>query len=190
MSDGLDVRPKEGDDVITVLLLQHVRVKELLAEVRDASGDERQRAFDELRELLARHETAEEVVLRPVTREAGAEEVADARNHEESEASHLLAELEKLDVDSPEFTSRFTAFAADVRRHADAEEAEEFPRVRAARTQEELVHLARLLLMAEKLGPTHPHPSTAGSPAAQAVVGPFAAMLDRARDAMKGVMPG
>jgi hemerythrin superfamily protein len=185
----LDTTPREGDDVVTVLLLQHVRIKELLAEVRGSSGEARQRAFDELRELLAKHETAEELVVRPVTRKAAAD-VADARNHEEDEAAHALAELEKLDVDSPEFARKFTAFEDDVMRHAELEETEEFPRLREAHDEEELQKLARMLLTAEKLGPTHPHPSTAGSPAAQAMAGPFAAMLDRARDAMKAALPG
>jgi hypothetical protein len=190
MTDPLDTRPRDGDDVVTVLLLQHVRIKELLAEVRGSAGEARQGAFDELRKLLAAHETAEELVLRPVTREAGADDVADARNHEEAAASSVLAELEKLDVDSPEFARKFTSFEDAVMRHAELEEAEEFPKVRQARSPEELRKLARTLLAAERFGPTHPHPSTAGSTTANAVVGPFAAMLDRARDAMKAAMPG
>ena len=43
---------------------------------------------------------------------------------------------------------------------------------------------------AEKTAPTHPHPSTAGSPAAQWAVGPFASLVDRARDAIKNATPG
>jgi hypothetical protein len=31
--------------------------------------------------------------------------------------------------------------------------------------------------------PTHPHPSTAGSPIAQWMVGPWASLIDQARDA-------
>ncbi len=39
---------------------------------------------------------------------------------------------------------------------------------------------------AEKVAPTHPHPSAAGSPVAQYVLGPFASLLDRSRDALSG----
>jgi hypothetical protein len=44
------------------------------------------------------------------------------------------------------------------------------------------------LKAAEAVAPTHPHPSTAGSPAAQWAVGPIASIVDRARDAVKKVM--
>jgi hypothetical protein len=40
-----------------------------MGRVLPSSGEERQRAFDEVREALARHETAEEAVLRPLVRE-------------------------------------------------------------------------------------------------------------------------
>ncbi|WP_330342115.1 hypothetical protein [Streptomyces sp. NBC_00557] len=35
--------------------------------------------------------------------------------------------------------------------------------------------------------PTHPHPMAAGSPRLQRLTGPFAAMLDRARDRLAGM---
>jgi hypothetical protein len=37
-----------------------------------------------------------------------------------------------------------------------------------------------------QFAPTHPHPKAAGSPAALLLTGPFAAMLDRVRDAITG----
>ena len=37
---------------------------------------------------------------------------------------------------------------------------------------------------AESIAPTHPHPSTAGSPVAQWAVGPIASLVDRTRDAI------
>jgi hypothetical protein len=39
------------------------------------------------------------------------------------------------------------------------------------------------LLEVQRSAPTHPHPSATGPPAAVRVVGPFAALLDKARDA-------
>ncbi|MCW2808878.1 MAG: Hemerythrin cation binding domain protein [Marmoricola sp.] len=84
------------------------------------------------------HETAEEMVLRPVTNDTAGKAVVDARNQEESEANEVLKQLEKLDVSSTE----------------------------------------------EAVAPTHPHPSTAGSPVAQWALGPFASLVDRTRDAI------
>lgn len=56
------------EDGLRLLLDQHARIRRLLTEVESAQGDARRASFDELRELLARHETAEEMVLRPLTR--------------------------------------------------------------------------------------------------------------------------
>jgi len=48
----------EGD-VVRILLEQHVRIRELFAEVRATSGEPKQHAFDELRALLAELEDDE-----------------------------------------------------------------------------------------------------------------------------------
>lgn len=39
--------------------------------------------------------------------------------------------------------------------------------------------------MPRQTAPTRPHPSTPNSPAANMLVGPFAAVIDRARDAVR-----
>lgn len=175
---------RQSDDIIVVLREQHERIKQLFGQVRLAASAERQAPFDELRALLAVHETAEELILRPVTVAVAGRDVADARNAEEKEAAAQLAELEKQGPDDPAFDAAFAQYEAAVLRHAQNEESLEFPRVMAAKDADERVRLGKALRKAESMAPTHPHPSSAGSPSAQAVVGPFAALLDRARDAM------
>jgi len=51
-------------------------------------------------------------------------------------------------------------------------------------TQEHRLELGKRLKALERFAPTHPHPKAAGSPAALLLRGPFAAMLDRIRDAI------
>lgn len=172
------------DDVVGVLLRQHARVRDLFADIQSTTGEHKKQAFDELRALLAVHETAEEMVLRPVTAEAD-RTVADARNREEDEATKVLRVLEKMDVNSAEFDRRLAEFEKAVSDHAEHEESEEFPRIRAARTEDQLENMGRRLRTAEKIAPTHPHPSTAGSPAAQWTIGPVASVIDRVRDAVR-----
>jgi hemerythrin superfamily protein len=172
-----------SDDVIGFLLEQHQQVKALLEEVSTGKGEARQRAFDSLREMLARHETAEEMVLRPLTKKVpGGEEIADQRFAEENEAKDVLAALEKLDVDSPDFETQFATFKKDVLEHAQNEERLEFPALRAGCDEETLRTATGKLRKAEQMAPTHPHP-TAKSNAMNYTAGPFAAMLDRAKDA-------
>jgi len=177
----------EGD-VIRVLLEQHARIRELFGEVSRSDGEHKQQAFDELRALLAVHETAEEMVLRPVSMRAAGKDVADARNQEEAEANTVLSQLEKLDCGSREFDALLGAFEKSVVEHADNEESQEFPQVLAQCDETQRRTMGTQVRAAESMAPTHPHPSTAGSPLKQWAAGPFASIVDRTRDAIKGAL--
>ena len=172
--------------VLAVLYDQHARIRDLFDLVaRAESPQARQSAFDRLRELLAVHEAGEEIVLRPVTKKIASAEVADERNAEESEAAHVLANLEKMDVSTPDFARALAEFEKSVSEHAQREEIEEFPYILAEVGSQDQLKMGERLLKAEKAAPTHPHPGAAGSTTAQYMVGPFAALLDKARDGFK-----
>lgn len=186
-TDHLDIDALPEGDVIRLLVVQHLHVRECLDRLVAASGAARTAAFDELRVLLAMHETAEEIVLRPVSRDVHGNDVADARNAEEHAATELLSRLEDLDVDSAEFGALAEQLRDDVVRHAEAEEREEFPRIVDQVAVEERQALGTRLLRAERAAPTRPHPSTAGAgPAAHLLAGPLVAVVDRVRDALSG----
>ena len=174
----------EGD-IVGILLEQHVRIRELFGEVRGAAGDERRERFNELRALVAVHETAEQIVLRPNTAERVNARIADARIQEEVEATKALAELEHLVVDSPAFAASFAQFEKSVTEHAEAEENEEFPAIVNDFTVEERQRLGRLLKATETIAPTHPHPKVAGHEAATIATLPVASIIDRARDILR-----
>ncbi|MER7482622.1 hemerythrin domain-containing protein [Streptomyces sp. NPDC126510] len=154
------------DDVVAILLRQHSRVRALFGEVRGAEGARKQDASNELRALLAVQETAEEMIARPAAKDTAGEGEAHARNAEEQKASKVLAELEKMDLSSQEFDVRFPQFQQDVLAHAGREEAVEFPALESGCTPEQRQTTGRRLLTAERAAPTHPHPTTAGSPVA------------------------
>ncbi|HVV76435.1 MAG TPA: hemerythrin domain-containing protein [Mycobacteriales bacterium] len=178
-----------GHDAIEFLLGQHQQVEKLIEAIKTASADNRGALFDELREMLAVHETAEELVLRPVTKSAGADgkRIAEERIAEENEAKRALADLEKLDPASETFLAEFGAFASDVVEHATNEEQQEFPLVRRENDSDRLSKLGTAMQRVEKVAPTHPHPS-AKSAAVTLAVGPFASLLDRARDAISAAV--
>ena len=190
MGDATEDRRKAAElpdgDVVRVLLEQHARIRDLFAEVTSETGEHKKQAFDELRGLLAVHETAEEMVLRPVTKRVDDRggKVADARNQEESEANKVLKDLESLDVESAEFDAKLAEFEKAVDSHAEAEESEEFPLILDSCDEDERQTMGSHMLAAEKIAPTHPHPSTAGSTPAQFAVGPIASLIDRTRDAI------
>jgi hemerythrin superfamily protein len=177
-----------SDDGVALLIDQHQTVRSLLDEVERTSGDQRRQAFDMLRALLAVHETAEELVVRPVTRTKvdGGSAIADARMAEENKSKEMLAQLEALDATTEQFGAMFGRFKADVLAHAQHEETEEFPKLRETVGGTELSAMAKALKAAEAVAPTHPHPS-AKSTTANLVLGPIAAVVDRTRDAIKAV---
>lgn len=174
-----------GNDVVTFLKSQHQQVKAMFARVSAARGDERAQAFAALRRMLAVHETAEEEIVHPAARKAlpDGEVVVMARLQEESEAKQTLSELEDMDLDSSAFEQKFSMLQSAVIAHAEAEEREEFGRLGSYLDPARLERMRRAAEIAEQLAPTRPHPGLE-SAAANLLVGPFAAMIDRARDAL------
>jgi hemerythrin superfamily protein len=191
MSEAAQDRQRAADlpegDVIAILLEQHARIRELFQDISSAEGEHKKHAFDELRSLLAVHETAEEMVLRPVSEDAAGGSIADARNAEESEANEVLKDLEKMDVASADFDAKLQAFEKAVSDHADHEESEEFPFILQQCDESKRQTMGKQIKAAEAIAPTHPHPSAAGSTAAQYAAGPFASLVDRTRDAISSV---
>jgi len=173
----------DAGDVIQFLLAQHRQIGALLEKVLATAGDERQRYFDDVRDLLARHETAEEMIVRPLTRTAPhGEQVAEGRTAEEDHAKEVLGRLEEMPVDTPEFTGMFSQFRQSVLAHADAEETLEFPLLRQTSDHDALLEARSAAERAEGMDQTDAH-AGATSTGADRVAGPFAAMLDRARKA-------
>lgn len=174
----------EGD-VIRILLEQHARIRTLFSDVHEATGSARADLFAELRATLVVHETAEQLILRPVSKRVTDDAVVAGRVEEEEEATRVLADLERLDPDSSEFHELLTAFERSVDEHAEAEERLEFPAVVAGCSPAERKRLGTLLRAAESVAPTRAHPAVAGSRVATVLSMPIASIADRARDAIR-----
>ena len=175
------------DDAVKFLTDQHNLIKDLFEEVLSASSDEaRDKAFAELRQLLAVHETAEEMVMHPRARHelSDGDTIVDARLEEEHEAKEQLSKLEKMDIGSKQFLTELTTFRDAVVEHAQREETEEFNKLGRKLNADDLGRMAKALQAAEAIAPTRPH---AGVESAKLnfALGPFASMVDRARDAIK-----
>lgn len=173
----------EGD-VVRILLQQHAGIRQLCATVENTSGPAKRQAFDDLRALLAVHETAEEIVVHPVTSVHGGEALTKALNADEKEATEMLARLEELEVDSPEFDETFPLFKIAIEQHADEEEQVEFPLLVTALDETARHTMGRRLAATEVVAPTHAHPGTAGSAPKQLATMPFHSIVDRVKDAL------
>jgi len=113
------------DDVVKFLKGQHNLIYDMFDEVLHASEPKaREKAFIDLRQLLAVHETAEEMVVHPRARREikDGDSVVDARLEEEHEAKEQLSKIEDLDIGSQEFIDALTRFRDAVVDHAEHEE--------------------------------------------------------------------
>jgi hemerythrin superfamily protein len=174
--------------VVDLLIDQHMRIKSLFSQVLTATGDLKAGLFHDLVQLLAVHEGAEEQVVHPTVRRRidGAEPIVRARLDEEESAKRALSELYDLGTDHPEFNPRLRALADDVVRHATAEENEEFPRLQAFLSRDELIRMAGTVRIAEAVVPARPHPTKPNESAADLADGPPLALFARVRDALRG----
>ena len=158
-------------DVVELLTDQHEQLKLLMTRVLAATGPQRKQLFDEVRETLARHEAAEEAVVRPLTRSApGGAEQAASRTEEEDGAKDLLGLIERYDVDTPAFEVEYQELQEAVLRHAEEEETQEFPLLRRTHDAATLREARAAVERVE-----------AGGLAGSSGHGTFAAMLERAR---------
>jgi hemerythrin superfamily protein len=178
-----DGRPTE--DVIDLLHRQHEEIRRLFTDLERARADDREQLFHELVRLLSVHETAEQELIHPeIHRLAGGSDVVDARVAEERRATELLGTLVDIGPAAEGFDTLLTQLRDDVLAHADHEESAEFPLLRQAHDRDRLVSLAGAVRAAERIAPTRPHPGVE-SPAANFLLGPPLAIMDRVRDAIR-----
>jgi hemerythrin superfamily protein len=167
-----------------LLRSQHQQVKETFAQLEQAAGEQRAELFDCLRQTLAVHETAEEIVIHPAGKLLGPEiaKVVEARLAEEAQAKRDLADLEKLGPDGDGFGVKLLAFRRAVEAHASAEESELFPVLDSRLDPDELARMSDEVEVAEAMAPTHAHPHGPTSGIGNQLIGPFVAMVDKVRD--------
>ncbi|RSO04618.1 hemerythrin domain-containing protein [Streptomyces sp. WAC 06783] len=172
--------------MVALLMAQHGQIRNLFDEVEQSTGDARRDAFRRLVRMLAVHETAEEEVVHPYVKRAadGGDDIVADRLAEEKTAKQALSALDGMDVEDAAFLPRLLSLRTDVMEHARAEERYEFSQLRRLNDPGRLAAMAKAVKAAEAIAPTHPHPGVE-SGAANAVLGPMAAVVDRTRDAVR-----
>ncbi|KOG65137.1 hemerythrin [Streptomyces griseoflavus] len=172
--------------MVALLMAQHGQIRNLFDEVEQSTGDVRRDAFRRLVRMLAVHETAEEEVVHPYVKRAadGGDDIVADRLAEEKTAKQALSALDGMDVEDAAFLPQLLSLRTDVMEHARAEERYEFSQLRRMDDPGRPATLAKAVKAAEATAPTHPHPGVE-SGAANAVLGPMAAVVDRTRDAIR-----
>lgn len=173
--------------VVDLLQEDHEQVKALFGALMSVPPDGREDLFCHLVSELVRHEVAEEVVVYPAIRSDAPDGSAEVkpRLREQSEAEEKLAKMEKLDPTTSEFAAELAELKSAVLAHAQAEEENIFPLLRALENDETLKEMGAKYERAKSSAPTHPHPHAPNTPPANRILGPVAALFDKARDAAK-----
>jgi hemerythrin superfamily protein len=180
-------------DAIQVILKDHREVERLFKELerggaQRGDADRRRETVRRLVRELAVHSVVEEQLVYPALREAGAEErVLDALE-EHHAVKVTLAELEQLSPTSERFEPKVRLLAESVRRHVEEEERELLPLLERTFEAGPRRTLGEALERAKRAAPTRPHPAAPDTPPGNFVVGAFAAVYDRTRDALRAAL--
>jgi hemerythrin-like domain-containing protein len=178
-------------DAVALLKADHRTVEDLFHRYESLGVEETEQRTDAvnafIRELSV-HAAIEEQVLYPEVKDVliGGESMADEALHEHQEAKEMLAELDRMETTDPGLDAKVRALIADVRHHVDEEETEMLPQLASAVPAAKLAELGERMERAKAMAPTRPHPHAPSTPPGNLVVGPIAAAVDRARDAVSG----
>ena len=162
----------------------HVRLDELLRQVRRTRGEEQDAVLTKVCRLVFTHAFAEEAVLWPAARKAlpDGEELTTEIEQEHQEINELTAALERsrhTDPGRDELLQRmFHLLDSDVR----DEEDELFPRLRAALDDRQLRRLGLAWEAVRRIAPTRSHPVVARRPPGNIVAALPLSLIDRTRD--------
>lgn len=169
--------------VIDLLEQDHREVDELFRRFQLASKPE---TLDEIARAIVHelsvHAAVEEQFVYPLVRTVVGGDPADHAIEEHAEVKQLLADIEKLDAGSDEHAETMSRVIDAVRHHVDEEEDNVFRRLRDGMDDDVLERVGSLVASAKHVVPTHPHPLVPGTATAQLVAGPWAAIVDKARD--------
>lgn len=165
----------------------HDAICALLHRMEDLEAAEFEGCYEALRSTVARHESAEEVVLYPALQLLSEEsaEAAAASLSVQRDAEALLAVLEKSDPSSDLFRGQLAELARVVHAHQQTEEHELLPRLESGATARELRVMGRQFDHATQMAATHPHPHRPDSPPANILAGVVLAFVDRFRDSLR-----
>ncbi len=176
-------------NAIEVLSQDHRKVEQLYRQYQQAPTNERKgEVVNEIIRELSVHASIEEEVLYPGVREAlpDGDQLAQDSLQEHQSAKEILADLDKMSSDDPQFDHKVGQLMGDFEHHVQDEEGEMFPKLQQALGDDVLSDIGQELEQARKRAPTRPHPAAPDQPPGIKVAGPVAALMDRVRDKVQG----
>lgn len=180
-------------DALSLLREDHRQVEKLFGRFEETTSRAHKTRNDlvakMIRELSA-HAAIEEQFFYPMLRKAVSE--LDDMVLEALEEHHIvkwtLSELQGMDAADERFGAKVSVLMESVRHHVKEEERELFPAVKSAVSRDSLQEMGRILEDAKQTAPTRPHPRTPDEPPGNLVLGPLAAIGDRAQDVARSLL--
>jgi hemerythrin superfamily protein len=185
--------PQTGADVVDELSTDHREALALLDRIATSTDQaERRDLTDTVIAEIVRHAVAEEMYVYPAMRDhvpGGAQEVEhDIEEHKQLE--QVMKQLEAVDTTEDRFDKLIGDMTDLLRHHASDEESDQFPKLRAHLSREQLVQLREKVEAAKKLAPTRPHPAAPNAELFHKLAGPGVGLVDRLRDRLTGRSTG
>jgi hemerythrin superfamily protein len=151
-----------GSDVIDVLRADHRSVEQMLSRFESVGAEDRSEWFDQLRDVLVRHEAAEELAVYPaVGGGTSQDQILDARLAEQAEVHDLIARLETVNSGTEDFRAGCLILRRAVLDHARREERSVFGLIEVDKSREERSEMGRQYERAMHGAESHPtHPSS------------------------------
>lgn len=127
-------QPKSEGDAIELLKADHKRVKELVAEFKEAEDQEKRAICTKIIIELTVHAKLEEELVYPLMREEGAEENSqvDEATIEHDCVKYLIRELAGQGPTDDKFNAKVIVLGELVEHHVKEEEGEMFPQLRVS----------------------------------------------------------
>ena len=174
-------------DAIQLLTTDHAEVEQMFRQIESLpEGDARNELVAGVIRELSIHAAIEEQVLYPAMRKElpDGETLVQEAIDEHQQVKEILAAIEKA-ASPAERDPLLVQLIGNVRHHVEEEESELMPKLRASIGSEELREMGGKLAAAKKMAPTHPHPNAPNTPPGNIVGGAAAAVMDKARDALR-----
>ena len=188
-------------DATALLQRDHEEVEQLFRQfekLTDRAQKSKQKIVQRMIRELAIHSAIEEMLFYPAVRMAALK--AGTRSGEQAadtvleslEEHHVvkwtLSELEKMDPADERFDAKVKVLTESVRHHIEEEQDDLFPKARKLLGAEMLEDLGKRMEKAKKLAPTRPHPRAPDTPPGNVVAGTVAAMMDKGKDLVRGLL--
>ena len=179
-------------DAIQLLTTDHAEVEQMFTQIEAMpQADARDQLVEGIIREFSIHAAIEEQVLYPAMRTAlpDGDTLVQEAIEEHQQVKETLAAIERADTPT-ERDPLLVQLIGNVRHHVEEEETELFPKLQASIGGGELRDMGAKLAAAKKMAPTHPHPNAPNTPPGNIVGGAAAAVMDKARDALKRTEAG